>query len=110
LHFAFCILHFAFFLNYQIMNAIRDLGLSENTLVVFTSDNGPWLTQLQNGGSPGLFQNGKGTTWEGGIRMVCLKENAGKGGGHTKKKKEKKEKEKKKKARVGFKSDPRPVV
>jgi len=54
------------------MNTIRDLGISENTLVVFTSDNGPWLTQKQNAGSPGLFQNGKGTTWEGGIRMPAI--------------------------------------
>ena len=52
------------------MNAIRGLGLSENTLVVFTSDNGPWTVQKLNGGTGGLFQQGKGTTWEGGLRMV----------------------------------------
>lgn len=53
----------------QILQTLRDLDLAQNTLVVFTSDNGPWLTQKWNGGSPGLFFNGKGSTWEGGIRM-----------------------------------------
>ena len=43
-------------------------GLSENTLVFFTSDNGPWLTQGEAGGSAGLLREGKGSTWEGGMR------------------------------------------
>jgi arylsulfatase A-like enzyme len=42
--------------------------LAQNTLVFFTSDNGPWLTQGPAGGSAGLLRDGKGSTWEGGMR------------------------------------------
>lgn len=52
----------------QVLQTLRDLGLAENTLVFFSSDNGPWLTQRQNGGSAGLLRDGKGSTWEGGMR------------------------------------------
>jgi arylsulfatase A-like enzyme len=52
----------------QVLQALRDAGLEKKTLVVFSSDNGPWLTQNQNGGSAGLLQEGKGSTWEGGMR------------------------------------------
>ncbi len=56
----------------QILAAIRDAGLAESTLVVFTSDNGPWLIKKQSGGSAGLLREGKGSTWEGGVRVPCL--------------------------------------
>ena len=56
----------------QILAALRDEGLAESTLVVFTSDNGPWLTQKEQGGSAGLLREGKGSTWEGGVRVPCL--------------------------------------
>jgi arylsulfatase A-like enzyme len=52
----------------QVLAAIREAGIEKKTLVVFSSDNGPWLTQNQNGGSAGLLQEGKGSTWEGGVR------------------------------------------
>src|SRR5205807_10568699 len=52
----------------RVLQALRDEGLAANTLVVFTSDNGPWLTQGANGGSAGLLRDGKGSTWEGGMR------------------------------------------
>jgi arylsulfatase A len=52
----------------QINQTLEQLGLSENTLVIFTSDNGPWITQNQNGGSAGLLRGAKGDTWEGGMR------------------------------------------
>lgn len=52
----------------QILDKISSLGLSENTLVFFTSDNGPWLVQKDHGGSAGLLREGKGSTWEGGMR------------------------------------------
>jgi len=52
----------------QILEAIRQLGLAEKTFVFFTSDNGPWLTQNERGGSAGLLREGKGSTWEGGMR------------------------------------------
>ncbi len=53
----------------QVLEALRAAGLAENTLVVFTSDNGPWLTQGAQGGSAGLLREGKGSTWEGGMRV-----------------------------------------
>jgi arylsulfatase A len=56
----------------RIMETLRREGLSENTFVVFTSDNGPWLTYDQHGGSAGLLREGKGGTFEGGMRVPCL--------------------------------------
>ncbi len=53
----------------QIVGALRDAGLATNTLVVFTSDNGPWLIRGRAGGSAGLLREGKGSTWEGGMRV-----------------------------------------
>lgn len=52
----------------KIIKTLKDEGLAENTIVVFTSDNGPWLPFKLNGGSAGLLKAGKGTTWEGGMR------------------------------------------
>lgn len=56
----------------EILAALRAEGLAENTLVIFTSDNGPWLTQGAQGGSAGLLREGKGSTWEGGMRVPCI--------------------------------------
>lgn len=55
-----------------ILTALKDNGLAENTIVVFTSDNGPWLVMNQEGGSAGLLRDGKGSTWEGGMREPCI--------------------------------------
>ncbi|MGI9545626.1 MAG: sulfatase family protein [Flavobacteriaceae bacterium] len=52
-----------------ILKTLKEEGLYKNTVVVFTSDNGPWLTFKKNGGSAGLLRAGKGTTWEGGMRV-----------------------------------------
>lgn len=52
----------------QVLDALREEGLAENTLVFFTSDNGPWLVFDTHGGSTGLLRGGKGMTWEGGMR------------------------------------------
>jgi len=52
----------------QIVQALEEEGLADNTIVVFTSDNGPWLPFKTHGGSAGLLYAGKGTTWEGGMR------------------------------------------
>lgn len=52
----------------EILNAIDTNGLGENTLVIFTSDNGPWLSYGGHGGSAGPLREGKGTIWEGGTR------------------------------------------
>ena len=53
----------------QITATLEQLNIDKNTLVVFTSDNGPWLMMLEHGGSAGLLKDGKGTTWEGGMRV-----------------------------------------
>ena len=52
----------------KILKTLKEEGLAENTIVVFTSDNGPWLPFKLNGGSAGLLKAGKGSTWEGGMR------------------------------------------
>jgi len=56
----------------QILDTLRELQLDENTLVFFTSDNGPWLIFNELGGSAGLLRDGKGSTWEGGMREPTL--------------------------------------
>jgi arylsulfatase A-like enzyme len=56
----------------QVLNTLKDEGLAENTIVVFTSDNGPWLIMNSEGGSAGLLKDGKGSTWEGGMREPCI--------------------------------------
>lgn len=56
----------------QIMTTLEDLKLDDNTIVTFTSDNGPWLSFKQHGGSAGLLRQGKGMTWEGGMRVPTL--------------------------------------
>lgn len=56
----------------RLMNTIRTLGLSENTYVIYTSDNGPWLQFKNHGGSAGPLREGKGTTFEGGQRVPCV--------------------------------------
>jgi len=54
----------------EVFKTLREQGLAENTLVVFTSDNGPWLLMgTETGGSAGLLRDGKGSTWEGGMRV-----------------------------------------
>lgn len=52
----------------QINDALDRLGLSENTLVMFTSDNGPWMSLGLRGGNAGFLRGAKGDTWEGGMR------------------------------------------
>ena len=53
----------------EVLAALRREGLEKNTLVVFSSDNGPWLIMGPAGGSAGLLRDGKGSTWEGGMRV-----------------------------------------
>jgi arylsulfatase A len=55
-----------------VLQALKDAEVDDRTLVVFSSDNGPWLIQNQAGGSAGLLREGKGSTWEGGMRVPCL--------------------------------------
>jgi arylsulfatase A-like enzyme len=56
----------------QILDAIRRNDLDEHTLVVFTSDNGPWLSYGDHAGSAGPLREGKGTTFDGGQREPTL--------------------------------------
>ena len=56
----------------RIIDALEKNGLSENTVVVFTSDNGPWLSYGDHAGSSGIYREGKGTAWEGGQRVPCI--------------------------------------
>ncbi len=56
----------------RIITTLKEEDLAENTIVVFTSDNGPWLPTEISGGSAGLLRNGKGSTWEGGMREPCI--------------------------------------
>lgn len=56
----------------RVLDTLRELKLDENTLVVFTSDNGPWLAKGSDGGSALPLRGGKGSTWEGGVRVPTL--------------------------------------
>jgi arylsulfatase A len=56
----------------QLLDALRAAGIDRQTLVVFTSDNGPWLPFETHGGSAGPLRQGKGTTWEGGVRTPAI--------------------------------------
>ena len=56
----------------RLMDKVRELGLSKNTYVIYTTDNGPWLPFKHHGGSAGPLRDGKGTTFEGGQRVPCV--------------------------------------
>ena len=56
----------------RILAEIRALGMEENTWVIFTSDNGPWLKYGSLGGSAGILRDGKSSTWEGGFRVPTV--------------------------------------
>jgi arylsulfatase A-like enzyme len=53
----------------QVMKALKDNGVEDKTLVVFTSDNGPWTMFGPHGGTTGPLRGEKGTSWEGGYRV-----------------------------------------
>lgn len=56
----------------RILDKLKEEGLEENTIVIFTSDNGPWLSYGAHSGSSGIFREGKGTNWEGGHRVPAI--------------------------------------
>ncbi|UKJ09317.1 sulfatase-like hydrolase/transferase [Solitalea lacus] len=56
----------------EIMKTLEANGLTKNTMVIFTSDNGPWLTYGNHAGNTGGFREGKGTAWEGGVRVPFI--------------------------------------
>ena len=56
----------------QILAALTQHKLDDNTLVIFTSDNGPWLSYGDHAGSANGFREGKGTAWDGGTRVPFI--------------------------------------
>lgn len=56
----------------EILKALDEYKLAESTLVMFTSDNGPWLSYGNHAGNSGGLREGKGTVWEGGVRVPFL--------------------------------------
>lgn len=56
----------------RLLETLRELDLADHTLVVFTSDNGPWALFNEQGGSAGLLRGAKGGTFEGGMRVPAI--------------------------------------
>lgn len=56
----------------QVLATLDELQLADNTLVIFSTDNGPWLSYGNHAGSAGPLREGKGTTFEGGVRVPCI--------------------------------------
>ncbi len=56
----------------EILSTLKQNKLDQNTLVIFTSDNGPWLSYGEHAGSSGPLREGKGTAWEGGVRVPFI--------------------------------------
>ncbi len=56
----------------EIMKALKANGLEDNTIVIFNTDNGPWLNYGNHAGSSGGLREGKTTSWEGGQRVPCI--------------------------------------
>ena len=56
----------------QILKTLKENNIDENTIVIFTSDNGPWLSYGEHGGSAFPLREGKQTAWEGGQREPCI--------------------------------------
>jgi len=56
----------------KVLAALEECGVANNTLVIYASDNGPWLSYGNHAGSVGPLREGKGTTFDGGVRVPCL--------------------------------------
>ncbi len=56
----------------QIVKLLEKLKLRKNTLIIYTTDNGPWLGKKHHGGSALPLRDGKFTTYEGGMRVPCV--------------------------------------
>jgi arylsulfatase A len=56
----------------QILKSLREHGILENTLIVFSSDNGPWLAMKEDGGSAGDLREGKTFTFDGGMKVPTV--------------------------------------
>ncbi len=56
----------------QVLESLKRCGIDDRTLVIFTSDNGPWLSYGNHGGSAKPLREGKGTAWDGGVRVPFI--------------------------------------
>jgi arylsulfatase A len=56
----------------EVLKALKANELENNTLVIFATDNGPWLSYGDHAGTAGSLREGKGTCWEGGVRVPCI--------------------------------------
>ena len=56
----------------QVLDALDRHGLTESTLVIFMSDNGPWLNYGNHAGSAAPLREGKGSSYEGGVRVPLV--------------------------------------
>ena len=56
----------------RVLDTLKELNIDDNTLVIFTSDNGPWLAKGEAGGSAFPLRGGKGSSYEGGMREPCI--------------------------------------
>jgi arylsulfatase len=56
----------------QIISALKEMDIYDNTIIIFTSDNGPWLAYGNHSGSAYPLREGKGTAWEGGQRVPFI--------------------------------------
>jgi arylsulfatase len=56
----------------EVMKALKENGISNNTIVIFSSDNGPWLIFGNHAGNTGGLREGKGTAWDGGLKVPCI--------------------------------------
>lgn len=56
----------------EVMKTLKENNLLENTIVIFSSDNGPWLTFGNNAGNTAGLREGKGTAWDGGLKVPCI--------------------------------------
>ena len=56
----------------QVLDALKRSGVDDNTWIIFSSDNGPWLSYGEHAGSAGPLREGKGTSWDGGVRVPCI--------------------------------------
>ena len=56
----------------EILKALEENGIADNTIIIFTTDNGPWLNFGNHAGSAGGLREGKTTSWEGGQRVPFI--------------------------------------
>ena len=56
----------------RVLDKVKELGLDDNTYIIFTSDNGPWLLRGEHGGHAEPLRSGKTSCWEGGLRVPCI--------------------------------------